>query len=113
MERSTTLLLKTLVDRFFSGTTDLCSYSEEEMVTRVVAIYNHVKERGIKFIFSGIPPRKNKIHFNTKAKKFNTLVHKTLSKHDDVIICNNDKSTETSHCACKLFHTINLVEEIM
>ena len=81
------------------------------MVARVQRIYQHIKDRGIKFIFSGVPPRKDKVHFNTKAKSFNSLVHNSLGSQQDVTICNNDKSsTDEQLCNCESYHTINLIE---
>ena len=102
-----TIKTKPNVILLHTGTNDLCKLTEHEMVDRVMKIYEHVKKRGIKFIFSGIPVRKDET-FDIKVQLFNAMVVSKLAFADGVTICRNDETTTLFNN--EPLHTINLIQ---
>lgn len=90
-----------------TGSVDLANLTEHEMVERVVKICNYVRKKGVKFIFSGIPVRKDQ-KFDLKVQLFNAIVVSKLSFTEGVTICRNDETTKVFND--QPLHTINLID---
>lgn len=65
-----------------SGTNDLQHLGEDVIVQNVIDTYKMCNERGIKFIWSGITPRKDDMQINAKADLVNAMINFRLTGKD-------------------------------
>ena len=70
------------------GTNNLAKMTESEISEKVLAIYNVLHERKIKFIYSNITPRSDE--FDAKGQITNIIIAQKLRSCIDAQVCHNE-----------------------
>ena len=79
----TSLSTKPKVVFLHTATNDLPHISEEEILSKITEIHTICRQRGMKFIWSGITPRSDDPSINAKGQLVNARIRYTLAREEE------------------------------